>query len=1648
MPIDGTLQLQVRAEAAEAQPRFIKLSVVQKIHMLLGDGVLLEGERSPTLTLNSSSSPLSSRLFYYVVISIESDTSGYSTQSQIAEVQFLTNRIDITQQPQGGGIPLGGNLELSAIATNPANRTLSYQWYRNNILLEGETRRTLTLTSSSYSGSTAYYSLKVSTDTSNFLFSHEVSVRFLGHQIHITQQPQGGDVSVDSSLQLSVEASIPSSLELSYQWYRNNNPLEGKTGRVLILDSSSYSSTHALYHVKVFPSGNPQVGLNSSKAKVRFLDNQIHITQQPQGGNVPVDGPLQLHITASTRSNIDLSYQWYRGMTLLNGETRKTLTLDSSSSPYFRTSYYVKVFPTGNPSAALSSSQAIVRFFNNIHQIIIITRQPLGGTVRLDRPLLLSIEASVSNDYQFSLSYQWYKSSPFAEDVLLNGETGNSLELTPSSHMDSYTTYRVKVYIPQVASRPFWSDKVAVQFPSHLEITQQPTGGEVPLTGSLQLRVATRGANPSQPLSYQWYKSPSLDENGSPLEGETRETLTLTSASAFDPSAIYYVKISNGPSDFFLLSHKVEVRYLAHQITITQQPQTGQIPREGSLELNVTATLPSQVELGYQWYRNGLPLEGETRSTLTLNSSSYLRYTAIYYANIFVTTNPSNSIKSREVDIRFPIPQIEITREPQEVVTIGALDSEAVLSVETFLYRSDEDQLNYQWYKSSSPNTRGVLLEGETSSTLRLTGTSHNGPIAFYYVEISIASDPSLPPVQSRMTSVDFNPYAITCTITSGYQNKIYADRPQRLNLSCASNDPSLFSYQWYRDDTLLEGKTNPYLLVTSNLSSRFKAVYSAEISTSPTNSQRSSEFELYFPGNQVQFAQQPQEGEVPENGSLQLRAEAFTISGLEVGYQWYRDGVPIDGSNEKTLTLTHSSTDKYKHEYYVVAYLRGTSVYDPYDSIPSSVVNVDFPANRIRITQQPQEGIVSTYGSLQLRVKAHIPSDFQLLYQWYRDGHLIEGATQSTLILTSSSTLQDSHTYYVKVYLEEDPTNYIYSSDTFVTFQDNKLQITQQPEEGRVTYGRPYELRVEAGIPSAPEETLNYQWYKNGSLLSDATGPTLQLNFASHTNSDFASYYVLVSSPLRGLSVSSNNVEVVFSPLSLEIEDQFVLKGGEFSHTIQEASTINGQNYTLQLTDDNNSGVSYSDATKTFRGNVPNRLGNYVLQGTLSDGTQSKKWSFRIFVTKEIKPLLSKISTSIHTCATHSIQRTYCWGAGSKGQLGHGPADYPEKLLRPATVGEERSHPIYNLIHVDTGLQHTCALESSPNYPSGEVYARCWGDNSYGQLGDDEEQIQKRSSPTQVLHGEIHPGGPIAPRGKPLTPLAQISTGYSHTCALTSEGTVKCWGRGLEGQLGHGAKISSHYPVFVVEKHNRSNPLRGIVQISAGYQHTCALTLIGTVQCWGNDQNGQLGRGRKKSTDYPVLVKNGRNSQNPLRDVVQISAGYQHTCALTSGGNVKCWGSSLDGLLGQALSRPSVPYPVDVLTGANQSPMEGVLQISTGQAHNCAILGSNRKVQCWGRGAEGQLGRGENSSSSMPYPEDVITEQGETEPLSGVIEIDVGLLHSCALTSQGEVKCWGMGGFGRLGNGSEENRPYPVSVVDEPEEEASSSSPPRGSSL
>ena len=388
-------------------------------------------------------------------------------------------------------------------------------------------------------------------------------------------------------------------------------------------------------------------------------------------------------------------------------------------------------------------------------------------------------------------------------------------------------------------------------------------------------------------------------------------------------------------------------------------------------------------------------------------------------------------------------------------------------------------------------------------------------------------------------------------------------------------------------------------------------------------------------------------------------------------------------------------------------------------------------------------------------------------------------------------------------------------------------------------------------------------------------------------------------------------------------------------------------------------------------------------------------------------------------TCALVGDATVKCWGYNFDGQLGYGDqinrGDGPEEMglrLRPVDLGTGRT-----AVQISTGSLHTCALLD-------DATAKCWGSNLAGRLGYGEPQ-NRGDGPN-----EMGDNLPAIDLGTGRT-VGQIATG-SHTCALLDDATVKCWGEGTFGQLGYGdpnnrgggpGEMGNNLPAVDL------GAGRTALQIAPGFGYTCVRLDDATVKCWGRGLEGRLGYGDESNRgdgpgemgdDLPAIdLGTGRTA-------VQVTVGDAHVCVLLDDATVKCWGKGFNGRLGYGDQENRGDGPNEM--GDNLDPIElgtgrTALQITAGRLHTCALL-DDATVKCWGEGAFGQLGYGDQNNRG-----DGPNEMGNNLPAVDLgtgrtaVQVAAGFRQTCAVLDDATVKCWGEGSFGQLGYGDQSNR-------------------------
>lgn len=400
-----------------------------------------------------------------------------------------------------------------------------------------------------------------------------------------------------------------------------------------------------------------------------------------------------------------------------------------------------------------------------------------------------------------------------------------------------------------------------------------------------------------------------------------------------------------------------------------------------------------------------------------------------------------------------------------------------------------------------------------------------------------------------------------------------------------------------------------------------------------------------------------------------------------------------------------------------------------------------------------------------------------------------------------------------------------------------------------------------------------------------------------------------------------------------------------------------------------------------------------------------------------------------LHTCAVHASGEISCWGDDSYGQLGDGTpgltgSDDPLPVLSEdafASVvagdsacgvkqngevacwglnrnGELGVDPVLatvlptprdfpnldDVTAVSGGYGHFCALHE-------DASVSCWGDNTYGQLGDATITDAFSATPSAV---------------EELSGVVAIEASYGFSCALLDGGTVSCWGTNASGQLGRDANEVGFDAV--------PTPVPNVadaVELSLGMFHACARKNDGNVMCWGGNYFRQFGPGTEDPSP-PVEVA-------ALAGADAVAAGLGYVCRLNSDGTVACSGTTF---LTEDEGDAGVGDGGVVVDNSLTTPIEGLSNVAS-VSPNCALR-NDGSIACWSDRYPQQ---------AIPLADGGTTLIAEFTELGAASQLSMSRTsgNSCAvLAADSSLVCWGHNDFGQLGTGEMGWRSEPELVV------------------
>lgn len=312
----------------------------------------------------------------------------------------------------------------------------------------------------------------------------------------------------------------------------------------------------------------------------------------------------------------------------------------------------------------------------------------------------------------------------------------------------------------------------------------------------------------------------------------------------------------------------------------------------------------------------------------------------------------------------------------------------------------------------------------------------------------------------------------------------------------------------------------------------------------------------------------------------------------------------------------------------------------------------------------------------------------------------------------------------------------------------------------------------------------------------------------------------------------------------------------------------------------------------------------------------------------------------------------------------------------------------------IAVGSQAACAL-----LDDGSVH--CWGDNQWAQLGIASAGLGDVRSQPQKLDA--------------LQSVSELAAGSSHFCALDGTGTIRCWGRNSQGQLGATANTDPNENPTTVS--GIPDPIKAMV---AGREHTCALTTTGNVHCWGSNRRGQLAVGSVVNGDAQPAATATASKVN-IANVSKLFGADENTCVMLSPTDIRCAGANAYGQLGRGGADDPEPH-TDLDTVVSLAGNVDMLSNGPSTVHLMAVLADGR-LQGWGANLSGQLGISPDAAGESTTP---VLADGVT----GVKKVGTGTSVTCALDALGGVKCWGFNSRGQAGPGGTLRQDVPTAIA------------------
>lgn len=928
------------------------------------------------------------------------------------------------------------------------------------------------------------YTVRVSNSAGTVTSQEAVVSLRVAELPRITSQPHGSTVRFGESITASV--SVSSATPVTYQWKKEGVPVSGGTNGSLYIYNARPSDSGG-YSVEVRNSAGSVVSETAT-----FLVEEAKtpvITQQPQDVSVQVDEAIRFW--ASVEGSGPLYRQWFLNDQPISGATGTYYSIDRVTTAHVG-GYSVRI---SSPYGSVLSRVAKLEIATIPAVPPTITRQPLDAMVNEGASVSLSVAASGSAPLQ----YQWRR-----DGVRLEGSLSElTLSAVAASKAGSYT-----VMVSNAAGSVVSQAAVVTVLPMRAPtIVSQPSSKLVPYGDPIQLSIAASGGGS---MDYQWYKD-GVRVSG---EGSTSPTLSISQARPSDAGS-YSVVVRNEKG---VIQSETAQLIVSPAVapTIVEAPKAQSAKEGASVTLSVSGS--GSLPIQFLWRKNGVPVAvpasaGYDGRSCSLSLSPVLLGDAGQYT--VTLSNAAGSVTSAPVTV--VVSKVEttppvITRQPSSTTVDYGNSTELRVEVD------GTPSLEYQWYRDGAPIIDtiryGLILPNVTQSatyTVKVTnayGSTMSAP-AVVTVRPGVA-----PTISSHPSS--------TAVATGGYTY---------FYVSATGSSP--LAYRWFKDGVEMSGKVSSFLSIDVAKVSDTGA-YTVEVSNAFGKVVSNAGILTVQAPVHPAITELSQSAPVAQGAYFSLNVTAQGTGPLS--YQWYRNGQALTGATSKWYSRSAMLPED-AGTYTVI-------VTSPYGSVTSAPIVLTLLPGQAPVVQTQPSSVTYDYGaSLYLYVYANGVGP--LLYQWYKDGVLLNGATSSSLS-RYNATPADSGSYSVVI---SNAFGSATSANAFVVVRPPVAPTIQmQPLGGTVAHNGNLEMTVTAKGTG----TLYYQWMKNGVLLG-VGGPGLSISpfgeadVGVYTVRIYNDYGVVTSQPAAWTLQAGASPTIVTQP-----QPRSVAYGGSATFSVQ----------------------------------------------------------------------------------------------------------------------------------------------------------------------------------------------------------------------------------------------------------------------------------------------------------------------------------------------------------------------------------------------------------------------------------------------------------------------------------------------------------------